>query len=141
MTESYDNVSKIQSRYSLTLINPSSYYISLLLSAVVVSVMAALSVFVYRQDDDIVFRLALALPLLFATALIDSRFIRNKEISKSFHMSLFGNSIWLLTVFAGIISVMILPKPELSYFYIVEGMFLFASFRIGIYTTTLGASL
>lgn len=141
MTESHDDVSKIQKRYSLTLINPSSFYISLIFSAVVVSVIVALTVFVYRQTDDIILRLAIVLPILFATQYIDSKFIRNKEISKALHMSLFGNSLWLLTIFAGMASVFVLSKPELSYFYVAEGMFLLASFRIGIYTTTLGASI
>jgi len=141
MTTSHDDVSRIQKRYSLTLINPSSFYSSLIFSVVVVSVLVAITVFVYRQSDDIVFRLALVLPILVATQYIDSRFVRNKELSKALHMSLFGNSLWLLTVFAGILSVFVLSKPELSFFYVVEGMFLFASFRIGIYTTTLGASL
>ena len=141
MTESHDDVSRIQKRYSLTLINPSSFYISMIFSAVVVSVLVALSVFVYRQTDDIALRLGLVLPILFATQYIDSRFIRNKEISKALHMSLFGNSLWLLTAFAGMAAAFILSKPELSYFYVAEGMFLLASFRIGIYTTTLGASL
>ena len=141
MTESHDDVSRIQKRYSLTLINPSSFYTSLIFSVAVVSVLVATTVFAYRQSDDIIFRLALVLPVLLAVQYVDSRFIRNKEYSKALHMSLFGNGIWLLTVFAGMISVFILSKPELSFFYVVEGMFLFASFRIGIYTTTLGASL
>ena len=141
MTGSHDDVSQIQKRYSLTLLNPSSIYLSLIFSIVVVSVLAATTVFAYRQSDDIVLRLALLMPVLLVTQYIDSRFIRNKEISKSMHMSLFGNSLWLLTVFAGMLSVLVLSKPELSFFYVVEGMFLFASFRLGIYTTTLGVSL
>jgi len=141
MSGSHDDVSRIQKRYSLTLFNPSSFYTSLIFSVVVVSVLVAITVFVYRQSDDIVFRLALVLPILLVTQYIDSRFVRNKELSKALHMSLFGNSLWLLTVFVGMLSVFVLSKPELSFFYVVEGMFLFASFRIGIYTTTLGANL
>ncbi|MBI5698336.1 MAG: hypothetical protein HZC29_07655, partial [Thaumarchaeota archaeon] len=38
MTESYDDVSKIHKRYSLTLLTPSSKYHSLLFSAIVVSI-------------------------------------------------------------------------------------------------------
>lgn len=141
MTGSHDDVSEIQKRYSLTLINPSSFYLSLTLSIVVVSVLAATVVLAYGAGDDVLVGLALALPVLVATQYVDSRFIRNKEISKSMHMSLFGNSLWLLTVFSGLLSVAVLSKPDLSPFYITEGMFLFASFRLGIYTTTLGAGL
>ena len=56
-------------------------------------------------------------------------------------MSLFGNAMWLLIAVAGLLSVTIFSKPEISLFYITEGMFLFASFRIGLLTTTLGTSL
>ncbi|ABK77934.1 membrane protein [Cenarchaeum symbiosum A] len=139
--ESHDDVSRIQKRYTLTLINPSSRYLSLAFSVVVVAVLTAVATIVYRQGDDTAWRIMLVMPVLLATQYIDSLFIRNKEISKSLHMALFGNSIWLLTAAAGLGAAYILGKPEISYFYIAEGMFLLASFRIGIFTTTLGASL
>lgn len=141
MTLNSDNVSKIQKRYSLTLINPSSFYTSFVYSLIIVSVIAAATVFAYLQSDDFIFRILGVLAVLIVTQFVDSKFIRNKEYSKALHMSLFGNSLWLLTIFSGMLSVLVLSKTELSLFYIAEGMFLFASFRIGIYTTTLGASI
>ncbi len=55
-------------------------------------------------------------------------------------MSLFGNLAWIGVILAGILASVVLSK-DLSMFYVVEGMFIFASFRIGILTTTLGATL
>ncbi len=75
------------------------------------------------------------------TQYLDSRFIRNKEYSKALHMSFFGNFLWLGIILMGIASWSVLAKDTLSLLYVVEGTMLFASFRIGILTTTLGVSL
>ena len=141
MTGSSDHVGKIHKRYSLTLINPSSFYHSLIISVVIVSLLSITINFQYLNDYDILFTLLGVLAILFSTQYIDSRLIKNKEYSKAIHMSLFGNSLWLITTLVGLLSVTILSKPETTLFYITEGMFLFASFRIGLFTTTLGVSL
>ncbi|KFM21030.1 hypothetical protein AAA799B03_01445 [Marine Group I thaumarchaeote SCGC AAA799-B03] len=48
--------------------------------------------------------------------------------------------LWAATVLLGLLASFVLGK-ETSLFFVTFGMFLFASFRIGIYTTTLGVSL
>jgi putative membrane protein len=53
-------------------------------------------------------------------------------------MSFFGNAIWLLTTFIGFASYIVFGKEALDPFYITLGMCIFACFRIGILTTTLG---
>lgn len=141
MTESYDDVSKIHKRYSLTLLNPSSYYHSLLFSNVSAAIISAIVVFVFlARADEAIFRLPAVIIILLITQYVDSRFIKNKEYSKSLHMSLFGNLAWIGVILAGILASIVLSK-DLSAFYVVEGMFIFASFRIGILTTTLGTTL
>jgi len=141
MTGSFDHVTSIHKRYSLTLINPSSFYHSLVISIAIVSLLVITINFQYLQNYDILYSLLGIIAILLSTQYIDSRLIKNKEYSKAIHMSLFGNAMWLLIVLAGLLSVTIFSKPEISLFYITEGMFLFASFRIGLLTTTLGASL
>jgi putative membrane protein len=86
------------------------------------------------------YRLPLVLGVLVVTQLLDTRFSKKKELSKSLHSSLFGNMLWTVTILMGILSSIVLSK-EIELFFIVFGVLLFASFRIGIYTTTLGASL
>ena len=141
MTESYSDVSKIHKRYSLTLLNPSSFYHSLIISIIIASVLVTLTVSVYLESEDIVFRLLTVLGTLLVTQLIDSRFTRNKEYSKALHMSLFGNSLWLLTAVSGLLASLIISREEIPFLFITVGMFLFASFRIGIFTSVLGAKV
>ena len=141
MTESYSDVSKIHKRYSLTLLNPSSFYTSLIISVIVASVIVTLTVTFFLETDDLALRLIAVIGALLVTQVIDSRFTKNKEYSKSLHMSLFGNSLWLLTIVSGFVASTLISREELPYLFITLGMFLFASFRIGIFTTVLGASI
>ena len=141
MSNPSDDVSKIHKRYSLTLINPSSYYHSLIFSIIVSAIVAATVVYGYFQSDDILYPLVGVIGVLLVTQIIDTRYIKNKEYSKSLHTSLFGNILWLITLFVGLLSVAVFSKDAPPLFYIAEGMFIFASFRIGILTTVLGVSV
>lgn len=140
MEKSADGVSNIHNRFSLTLINPSSHYFSLVVSLLVAVAITAITYILYLGSEDFWFRIPAVVATLGITQLMDSRFTKRKEYSKALHASLFGNLIWLLTVVMGIASSLILSK-EISLFFITFGMFLFASFRIGIFTTTLGVSI
>jgi len=135
-----DGVSNIHNRFSLTLINPSSHYFSLVVSFLVAIAITTITHLIYLETDELWFRIPAVLTVLGITQLIDTQFTKRKEYSKSLHASLFGNLIWLLTVVMGIAASLVLTK-ELSLFFITFGMFLFASFRIGIFTTTLGLSV
>ena len=135
-----DDIQNIHGRYKFTLISPASFYISLIFSVVTASIISALTIFIYLESGEIIFALPAVIAVLLAIQYFDSRFTIHKEYSKSLHMSLFGNVLWLITVVGGIIGSAILSK-ELSVFYIAVGMYIFASFRIGIMTTTLGISL
>ncbi|MFB5621784.1 MAG: DUF2070 family protein [Candidatus Nitrosomaritimum yanchengensis] len=140
MEKSADGVSNIHNRFSLTLINPSSHYFSLVVSLLVGVAITAITYILYLGSEDFWFRIPALVATLGVTQLIDSRFTKRKEYSKALHASLFGNLIWLLTVVMGIAASFVLSK-EISLFFITFGMFLFASFRIGIFTTTLGVSI
>ncbi|MCV0410226.1 DUF2070 family protein [Nitrosopumilus sp.] len=143
MEQDPDDVSNIHNRFSLTLVNPSSHYFSLVVSLIVSSVMVLATYFGYLTNvsfEQNWYRLPLVLGVLVVTQLLDTRFSKKKELSKSLHSSLFGNMLWTVTILMGILSSIVLSK-EIELFFIVFGVLLFASFRIGIYTTTLGASL
>ena len=135
-----DDIQNIHGRYKFTLISPASFYISLIFSVVTASIISALTIFIYLESGEIIFTLPAVVAVLLAIQYFDSRFTTHKEYSKSLHMSLFGNVLWLITIVGGIIGSTILSK-ELSVFYVAVGMYIFASFRIGIMTTTLGISL
>jgi putative membrane protein len=141
MEKSSDDVSNIHNRFSLTLINPASHYFSLVGSLVIAAVITATVYFGYHLDsDEIWFRIPAVIGILALTQLIDKHFTRKKEYSKSLHASLFGNMLWIAILLMGLLASVVLVK-ETSLFFVTYGMFLFASFRIGIFTTTLGASI
>ncbi len=140
MEKSENDVSNIHSRFSLTLVNPSSHYFSLVVSMLVATAITGITHILYIGSDELWIRIPTVLAILGLLQLVDTRFTKRKEYSKSLHASLFGNLIWLLTLVMGIAGSIILNR-ELSLFFITFGMFLFASFRIGIFTTTLGVSI
>ena len=141
MEKESDDVSNIHNRFSLTLVNPSSKYFSLIVSLVVVTVMVLATYLGYLGDfEQVWYRIPAVLGILVLSQLLDAKFAKKKEYSKSLHSSLFGNMLWTITVLMGILASVVLSK-DTQLFFITFGVFLFASFRIGIYTTVLGASL
>ena len=141
--EDSDDVSNIHNRFSLTLVNPGSHYFSLVVSLVVAAVMVLATYFGYLSDiaiEQVWYRVPLVLGVLVVMQFLDTRFSKKKEYSKSLHSSLFGNMLWTVTILMGLLASIVLAK-DIQLFFITFGLILFASFRIGIYTTTLGASL
>jgi len=140
MEKASDNVSNIHNRFSLTLVNPASHYFSLVGSLAISAVITAIVYFGYLGSNENWFRIPMVIGILALTQLIDTRFTRKKEYSKSLHASLFGNLLWVAVLLMGLLASVVLVK-DASLFFVTYGMFLFASFRIGIFTTTLGASI
>jgi len=140
MEKSSDDVSNIHNRFSLTLINPASHYFSLAGSLVISAVITAIVYFGYIGTNENWFRIPMVVGALALSQLIDTQFTRKKEYSKSLHASLFGNMLWIAVILMGLLASVVLVK-DASLFFVTYGMFLFASFRIGIFTTTLGASI
>ena len=142
MEQESDDVSNIHDRFSLTLVNPGSKYFSLVGSLVVGIVIVLATCFGYLnlEFNEFWYKIPMVLAVMAAMQLLDIKFAKKKEYSKSLHSSLFGNMLWVVTILMGILASVVLSK-DTSLFFITFGMILFASFRIGLYTTTLGASL
>ena len=142
MEQESDDVSNIHNRFSLTLVNPGSKYFSLVGSLVVGIVIVLATYFGYLnlEFNEFWYKIPIVLGMMAAMQLLDVKFAKKKEYSKSLHSSLFGNMLWVVTILMGILASIVLSK-DTSLFFITFGMILFASFRIGLYTTTLGASL
>lgn len=138
MQTSTDDVSKLQGRYSLTLLTPSSRYFSLCLSIGMASMVATVAITWYLDAEY--WRIAAVAAALILTQLVDSLYIRNREYSKSLHSSAFGCCLWMLALLMGL-TVATITASEISPFFVALGLFLFASFRIGIYTTVLGCRI
>ena len=133
-----DHITNIHNRYSLTLLSPSSSFLSFFLALTIVSLLFVLIEFNYLFTDEVLFRLPVLIGVLIGTQFLDRLLIKKQEYSKVLHMSFFGNAIWLLTTFIGFASYIVFGKESLDPFYITLGMCIFACFRIGILTTTLG---
>ena len=133
-----DHITNIHNRYSLTLLSPSSSFLSFFLALTIVSLLFVLIEFNYLFTDEVLFRLPVLIGVLIGTQFLDRLLIKKQEYSKVLHMSFFGNAIWLLTTFIGFASYIVFGKEALDPFYITLGMCIFACFRIGILTTTLG---
>ena len=126
-----NDIENIHRRYSFTLINPSSFYVSLFASIGIASIIAALAFNNYIPNYEILYHLPAVIIVLLVTQYVDSRFTKHKEYSKSLHMSFFGSVLWLITVVSGILGAMIISK-ELSLFYIAIGMFIFPVLELGL---------
>ena len=77
-----DDVSNIQKRYSLTLLNPSSHYISLVISIAVAGIMAAFVSITYLQITDVIVPVLSVIGVLVGTQFLDILFSRHQEYSK-----------------------------------------------------------
>ena len=82
MEQEIDDVSNIHNRFSLTLVNPSSKYFSLVVSMVVASVTVLAVYFGYLSNlgfEENWYRLPIVLGVLALTQLLDSQFAKKKE--------------------------------------------------------------
>ena len=136
-----DDVSRIHSKYSVTLLAPATPARSLMYSIIVAVGLIITIVTGYLNSENFVMTIGVVIGVLIATQILDSRIIRNKEYSKALHLSLYGNLIWLIISLSGIAAYHILSKSEISLIYIGIGMFIAASFRIGLLTTVLGVNI
>jgi len=136
-----DDVSKIHDKYTLSLINPSSHYISLAISIVIAGLIGAFVAATYLGSTDVLFPTIAVIAALVGTQFLDILFSKHKEYSKSLHVSLFGNGLFFVSTLIGFGAMGLFEKDGLDLFYVTMGMIVFVSFRIGIFTTILGASL
>ena len=136
MENESDDVSNIHNRFSLTLVNPGSHYFSLAASMGVGLVIVLATYFGYLnlEFNEFWYKITMVLGIMAVMQIMDVKFAKKKEYSKSLHSSLFGNMLWVVTILMGLLSSLVLSK-EVSLFFITFGMILFASFRIGLYTT------
>ncbi|MBT6469617.1 MAG: DUF2070 domain-containing protein, partial [Thaumarchaeota archaeon] len=78
--EDSDDVSNIHNRFSLTLVNPSSKYFSLVVSMAVATVTVLATYLGYLGDfEQIWYRVPLVLGVLALSQILDKRFAKKKE--------------------------------------------------------------
>ncbi|MGB1878329.1 MAG: DUF2070 domain-containing protein, partial [Nitrosopumilus sp.] len=107
MEKEQDDVSSIHNRFSLTLVNPGSHYFSLAASMGIGVVIVFATYFGYLNNlnvEEFWYRIPMVLGALAIIQLLDTRFTKKKEYSKSLHSSLFGCMLWVVTILMGIAS-------------------------------------
>ena len=97
-----DDVSKIHDKYTLSLINPSSHYISLAVSIVIAGLIGAFTAATYLGSTDLLFPTIAVIGALVGTQFLDILFSKHKEYSKSLHVSLFGNGLFFVSTLIGL---------------------------------------
>ncbi|MDE1862511.1 MAG: DUF2070 family protein [Thaumarchaeota archaeon] len=141
MTDSSDSVSRIHKRYTLTTFTPSSKYTSFTISVIIASAIVSLSSIYYlKSADDLLVSILTTVSVLISAQILDHKILRT-DYSKVLHISAFGNLLWLVTLVGGLLSVYVFSKPHLPEIYLAEGMLLFASLRVGIYTSVMGTKI
>jgi len=113
MEKEQDDVSSIHNRFSLTLVNPGSHYFSLAASMGVGLVIVLATYFGYLNNlnlEEFWYRIPMVLGVLAVLQVLDSKFSKKKEYSKSLHSSLFGNMLWVVTILMGILSSIVFLK-------------------------------
>ena len=140
MVDSSDDVSRLHNKYSITLVTPSSYWLSLVISMLIMACVITMSHVWYGigSISQIAPYLAGGLVVLGITQIIDSRLIAKKEYSKALHQSLYGSLLWALILLSGLAAVRILSLDAPPVQYVGIGMMIFVAFRLGMLTTTLG---
>ena len=140
MVDSSDDVSRLHNKYSITLVTPSSYWLSLVISMLIMACVITMSHVWYGigSISQIAPYLAGGLVVLGITQIIDSRLIAKKEYSKALHQSLYGSLLWALILLSGLAAVRVLSLDAPPVQYVGIGMMIFVAFRLGMLTTTLG---
>ena len=90
MSDSND-IQNIHRRYTLTLINPASFYVSLCGSIAVASIISFLCFNNYIENYEILYHLPAVVAVLLAIQYLDSRFTKHKEYSKITAYVIFWN--------------------------------------------------
>ncbi|MCS6768562.1 MAG: DUF2070 family protein [Candidatus Nitrosocaldus sp.] len=128
-----DSVSRIHRRFSLTLINPSSYRTSLIIS------LACIGIIAYIVDAD-----PLIIPVTLGVALLlfrlDHLLLRHSPVakpSKVYHTNAFASMLWLAILIISVLLSMLGAHDTL----IIEGMIFAVGLRACIFTSVFGASL
>ena len=119
MEKDPDGVSNIHNRFSLTLINPSSHYFSLVGSLAIAAVISLTTYFgylSYLDNNEVWYRLPAVIGVLVLTQLLDTRFTRKKRIFKVITFLTFCKHVVGGDIVNGIISKFCSIKRNITFF-------------------------
>jgi len=121
-----DPVDNIHRHFSLTLLNPSSYKISLAITLVSISIITILT-----NPNMILLKLPIVLGLVYGSTLLEQRLFHSNKV---YHIGAFSMIFLLITIVLGMLANILFNN--IGNRYILEGIFLIIGFRISLFTVT-----
>ena len=136
-----DSVSEIHRRWYFTLLNPSSYKTS-----TIITIIASLGIVgvhhVFYPLAELVIHCVIALIIAIGGIYLDFFLLRGtptNKLSKITHVAAFSSSLWLVTIFLGLIANIIFGKNSDLVSYCLGGLFIASGLRYGIFVSVFGA--
>ena len=140
---SEDSVTDIHRRWYFTLINPSSYRTS-----AIISIIAALGIVIihhnYYSNIELITHLVLAIGITIGGFFLDLFLLRGtptNKITKVIHVAAFSSLLWLVTILLGILANNIFVKYSDIITYSLGGMYIASSLRYGIFVSVFGSRI
>ena len=140
---SEDSVTDIHRRWYFTLLNPSSYKTSAIIS--IISSLAIICInHVSFSVTELLIHLILNVVIITVGFVLDLFLLRGtptNKISKVIHVAAFSNSLWLVTIMLGVLANIIFNKNASILSYSIGGLFIASGLRYGIFTSVFGAKM
>ena len=140
---SEDSVTDIHRRWYFTLLNPTSYKTSAIIS--IISSLAIICInHVSFSVTELLIHLILNVVIITVGFVLDLFLLRGtptNKISKVIHVAAFSNSLWLVTIMLGVLANIIFNKNASILSYSIGGLFIASGLRYGIFTSVFGAKM
>ena len=140
---SEDSVTDIHRRWYFTLLNPSSYKTS-----AIISIVSSLAIICINHASfsvtELLIHLILNIVIISVGFVLDLFLLRGtptNKISKVIHVAAFSNSLWLVTILLGVLANIIFNKNASILSYSIGGLFIASGLRYGIFTSVFGAKM
>jgi putative membrane protein len=140
---SEDSVTDIHRRWYFTLLNPSSYKTS-----AIISIISSLAIICINHASssltELLIHLILNVVIISVGFGLDLFLLSGtptNKISKVIHVAAFSNSLWLVTILLGVLANIIFYKNTSFLSYSIGGLFIASGLRYGIFTSVFGAKI
>ncbi|TLX85934.1 MAG: DUF2070 family protein [Thaumarchaeota archaeon] len=141
---SEDSVTDIHKRWYFTLLNPSSYKTSAVISIIASLGIIAINDNSYGHLTDLIIHSIVAIGITTGGFFLDLFLLKGtptNKLSKVIHVTAFATSLWLVTILLGLLSISIFNKYPYLVNYNFEGLFIASGLRYGIFVSVFGSKI
>ena len=139
-----DSVTDIHKRWYFTLLNPSSYKTSVIISLIASIGIIGINHNSYSHLTDLIIHTIVAIGITAGGFFLDSFLLKGtptNKISKVTHVTAFASSLWLVTILLGLLSNNIFNKNSDLVNYDLAGLFVASGLRYGIFVSVFGSKI